>query len=221
MKVDLVIFGAGGLAREVLNAVMDVNEVASGDSGYRFRGFVSDPEPDHAPLDRLGARYLGKPDDPSLMSSLAGVSFVVGIGDLTVRRRVQDEATRWGLAATTIVHPQAVLGRDVDLGPGVVIQAGSLITSNIRIGAGTLVNLGCTIGHDSTIGAFCNLSPNVSVSGRCVVGDDVDLGTGAVVLPDRRIGDKARVGAGAVVSRDVEAATTVVGVPARPLPGHK
>jgi serine O-acetyltransferase len=44
------------------------------------------------------------------------------------------------------------------------------------------------------------------------------IGTGSSVLQGLRIGDRAKVGAGSAVIRDVAADTTVVGVPARPMP---
>ena len=49
------------------------------------------------------------------------------------------------------------------------------------------------------------------------VGDGAMVGLGARVLPGVTIGAGATVGAGAVVIRDVEAGSTVVGVPARPI----
>ena len=52
------------------------------------------------------------------------------------------------------------------------------------------------------------------------VGSDVWIGAGALVLPGVTVGDGAVVGAGAVVTRDVAPGATVVGNPARPLPGH-
>ena len=50
---------------------------------------------------------------------------------------------------------------------------------------------------------------------QVVIGKGAWLCTGAIVLPGVRIGENALVAAGAVVSRDVEAATLVAGVPAR------
>ncbi len=49
------------------------------------------------------------------------------------------------------------------------------------------------------------------------IGDRVFLGAGARVLGAIRLGDDAQVGANAVVVKDVAPATTVVGIPARPI----
>ena len=50
-----------------------------------------------------------------------------------------------------------------------------------------------------------------------MIGDDVFVGYRALVLPGVTIGDGAVIGAGAVVTRDVEARTVVAGNPARSL----
>ena len=47
------------------------------------------------------------------------------------------------------------------------------------------------------------------------IGRGVVLGTGATILGDISIGDFAKIGAGSVVTRDVPAGCTAVGVPAR------
>ncbi|MCA8960991.1 MAG: hypothetical protein KDC38_10790 [Planctomycetes bacterium] len=50
------------------------------------------------------------------------------------------------------------------------------------------------------------------------LGECAYVGAGAIILPGVTIGAGARIGAGAVVTRDVPAGETWVGVPARPLP---
>ena len=47
------------------------------------------------------------------------------------------------------------------------------------------------------------------------IGHDTWIGHGAIIMPEVRIGDGAVVGSGAVVTRDVEPYTIVVGVPAK------
>ena len=48
-----------------------------------------------------------------------------------------------------------------------------------------------------------------------IIGDDVWLGANVVVLPGVKIGDGAIVGSGSVVTKDIEAYSVVVGIPAK------
>lgn len=50
-----------------------------------------------------------------------------------------------------------------------------------------------------------------------IIGNDVWIGNGAIVLRGVNVGDGAVIGAGAVVTKDVEPYTIVVGAPARPI----
>ena len=77
------------------------------------------------------------------------------------------------------------------------------------------------------IGAGARIRPFVTIGlidGRMKgprIGPNVKIGTGAKVLGPVVLGERAHVGANAVVLRDVPAATTVIGVPARPVGSQK
>lgn len=97
-----------------------------------------------------------------------------------------------------------VIGRGADFGPGFVIVHSHGVVINGKVRGGRNVHLE----HEVTLGD--------SGQGACpVLGDDVYIGAGAKVIGPVAIGDGARVGANAVVVKDVEPQTTVVGVPAR------
>jgi UDP-3-O-[3-hydroxymyristoyl] glucosamine N-acyltransferase len=84
----------------------------------------------------------------------------------------------------TGVHPSAVvaagarLGREVGLGPHVVVEEGAVIGDQTQIGAGSY------IGRHVRIGTHCILHPRVYVGDRCLVGNRVVLHAGAVVGAD-------------------------------------
>ncbi|MET0386497.1 MAG: serine O-acetyltransferase [Polyangiales bacterium] len=85
---------------------------------------------------------------------------------------------------------------------------------------------GIVIHGSSVIGDECIIRQGVTLGNRHldapfdapVLGKRVNVGAGAKILGPVRIGDDANVGANSVVVRDVPAGTTVVGIPAKPLP---
>lgn len=82
-----------------------------------------------------------------------------------------------------------------------------------------IIGDGCQIGHNVV---FATLNHGLAQEDRqttypapIVLGKDVWIGSNATILQGVTIGDNAVVGAGAVVTKDVEANTIVGGVPAR------
>ncbi|WP_432405445.1 CatB-related O-acetyltransferase [Wukongibacter sp. M2B1] len=60
-----------------------------------------------------------------------------------------------------------------------------------------------------------NPKEGLKFSGDTVVGNDVWIGTEAIIMPGVKIGDGAIIGSRAIVTKDVEPYTVVVGNPAR------
>lgn len=89
-----------------------------------------------------------------------------------------------------------------DIGPGLFIQHGfATIISAQKIGRNCWINQQVTIGFSND--TDCP-----------IIGDNVIIYAGAKVLGNVRVGDNSIVGANAVVVKDVQENSTVVGVPA-------
>ncbi len=102
---------------------------------------------------------------------------------------------------------------------GIEIHPGAKIGREVFIDHG----MGVVIGETSEIGNRCLLYQGVTLGGtgkesgkrHPTLEDNVVVGAGAKVLGAIYVGNNTRIGAGSVVVKDVEANSTVVGIPGR------
>lgn len=210
----LVVVGAGGHGRETLDVIEALRAVDPAGTPT-FAGFVADAA-DEALLRARDADVLGPSGELDAIVERLGAGYHLAIGNGSVRQRLDasvDPARRD--RAVTLVHPHATVGGCNDLGPGVLLAAGSRVTTDVVLGRHTHLNVNAVVSHDCVVADYVTLSPGVLVNGSARIDERAFLGTGAIVLPGRHIGADAVIGAGAVVADDVPPGVTAKGVPAR------
>lgn len=205
----MIIVGAKGFAIEVLEIFNQLNENEElfffDDTSSGYRGLL---------YNRF--KILHSMDEVEDVYQSVSRKFTIGIGNPELRNKMFRKFSQIGGEFTSTISPYAHVGHfGNNLGKGLNIMTGTVITNDITIGDGVLINLNCTIGHNTTIGQFSELSPGVHVSGRCVVGDFCSIGTGTVLLPGVSLGENVVVGAGSVITKNVEKDSVVVGVPGK------
>ena len=204
----LLIVGAGGHGKVVLDAAR-----LSG----RFTKYVFlDEDPARWGTRTLGVEVAGGLEVFSrLETDEWEVAIAVGVNE--ERRRLAAQVEEMGWTFVSVVHPEAVVAKDVEVSPGVVVCAGAVVNPGARIRSHAIVNSRAVVEHDCSIGAYAHIAPGACLGGDVHVGTGALVGIRAAILPGTRIGDLAVVGAGAVVTADVEARAVVVGMPARSL----
>ncbi len=210
MNKDLVIVGAGGMAKEVRWVIEDLNQSSE---KWNVLGWISKEPP--------GSIVAGLPvlgDDNWLLEHNSPIDVVIAIGNGALRKQIAENYKQnTYISYPSIIAPSAEVSPYVKLGIGTVIMNQSLLTVDINVGDFFLCNYGCTVGHDCQFDDFVTLNPGAHISGAVHIGECSSVGVGASVLQGLSIGKNSMIGAGAVLINEIGDDLTVVGIPARPI----
>lgn len=215
--IPLVLVGAGGTASDVLCLIEACNSEEDAPR-YVVKGLLDDRSQGQAIAGQpvLGGLKLGQ----SLQKDIPNLHFVDCLGSPSSHMRRPDILSANGLddaPFASLIHPSAVCAPDLVLGAGCLIFANATLLSGVALGQHVTILSNCVLNHGVDIGDFAILASNVCLSGEVHVGARAYIGCGANVKERIKIGQDALVGLGSAVIRDVEAGTTVVGVPAKPI----
>jgi sugar O-acyltransferase (sialic acid O-acetyltransferase NeuD family) len=204
-KPPLVVVGAGGHARVVIDAIEK-------EGRFEIVGLVVDgSEGDEA--SRFDYPVLGGRE----VLQEAGIPrrAVVAIGSPLARGAWIVHLKELEFELPCIRHPAATIGRDVRIAEGAVLLAGSVVNAGASLGCGVIVNTGASVDHDCELAELVHVAPGARLAGNVRVGPRSHIGIGACVIQNVTIGNDAIIGAGAAVVGPITAGATAVGVPAR------
>ena len=192
----LVIIGASGHGKVIADIAVR--------NGYEEIVFLDD---DENVTECAGFPVVGKTIEAS---SIDGDK-IVAIGNSKIRERIQKNIDN----IATLIHPNAVISRRVEIGEGSVVMAGAVINSDSVVGKGCIINTGASVDHDCKIENFVHVSVGTHVAGNCIIGERTWIGAGATVSNNINICNDCMIGAGAVVIKNIEESGTYIGVPAK------
>lgn len=205
MKCKLLIIGANGHGKVVADIALKMNK-------WQSIAFLDD---DKNIKSSMGIEVIGKSADA--IKYISDHNIFVGIGNNTVREKIQEELKDMGASIPTLIHPTAIIGKDVKLGIGTVVMGGVVINCCSTIGNGCIINTGSTVDHDNLIEDFVHISPGAHLAGTVRVGKGSWLGIGSIVSNNLEIISGCMVGAGSIIVKDITESGTYVGSPARKL----
>lgn len=204
LKGSLCLFGAGEHAHVVRDAALL--------EGWNFMGCWGGPTEDKELC------WLGR--DSDLTESLHNwrkayfiCAFMGKIGTDNRRKCIEQwtPLVKWVsvIHPSAVVSPSAVIGVGVYIGPQVVVNARCIIDDH------AVINTGAVIEHHCTIGMRTHVAPGARLGGGVKIGPDSFIGLGASVRDHIEIPAGSVIGMGAAVTKTMDEAHTVMGVPAR------
>lgn len=207
MEERLILFGAGGHAKVVLEAFLagcPAGEIA-----------VLDDDPERAGSHLLGHRIRGGRE--WLATNWPGVAVMPALGENRRRDALIAELARIKRPLRTVIHPAATVGASARIGGGCLLTAGAIVNAAAELEDGVIVNTGASVDHDCRIGRAAHIAPGTRLCGTVRIGARALVGTATAVIPGIEIGEDAVIGAGSAVVRNVPAGETWAGCPARKL----
>jgi sugar O-acyltransferase (sialic acid O-acetyltransferase NeuD family) len=197
--MNLSIFGIGGHSK----VVIDVAKLI----GISISSFFDDNPLSHN-TEFCNVKVIG-----SIVDFIEG-NAIIAIGDNKTRKLIVERVSK--ASWQTIIHPSAIISKDVIIGEGSVVMAGAIIQPGSRVGKHCIINTGACVDHDCIIADFVHIGPNSSLAGGVSVGEGTFIGIGSSIIPNKTIGRWTNVGAGSVIIKNQPDNCTTLGIPAKP-----
>ena len=191
MKRKLILIGAGGFAKSVIDS-LELDK-------YEIVGFIDDIKKGK----HLGYSILGNSLDNLNVKSHY---FFVCIGNNEKRALWYNRILEKGLEIINVIDKSAIVSKNIRIGKGIFIGKLAIVNSDVTLGNNIIVNTKALLEHGTSVGDNSNVSTNI--------------GSSSVLNGQLKIGDGAIIGSGTVVIKDVKEKTTVVGVPGRVIKGE-
>ncbi len=200
----LLVFGAGGHAKSILDMVKQINQ-------FTIAGILDDD------FLLTGKQVLGIPviGSRALLPELRnqGVKLaangVGGILDINIRIRVFKVLEDAGYSFPVLIHPRAAIEPSAKIKNGVQVFANAYIGSETILEEKCMINTNAVISHDCIIGSYTHIAPGALLAGQVHVGANTLVGMGVTTAIGVQIGDRVRIGNGAIILTDVPDRTII------------
>lgn len=142
---------------------------------------------------------------------------IITIGDNWTRKLVYDNITNQvpDFKFVNAIHPSTIIGKNVQLGVGVVTMAGCIINPNCIVGNFCFFATGAQLEHDSIMDDFASISAGSITGAKVKIGKYSAITLGVTILDRLTIGENTVVGSGSLVLNDLPDNVLAYGNPAK------
>lgn len=214
MKSNVIIFGAGDLARTL-------NSYISQSGRFNVVGFCVDD------AFRNKSYYLERPllgfsdlvENFSSKNCLAILA--VGYSNMRFRVSLYDRIKALGFQFANFIHSSSTISEDCDFGEGNIVFPGVIIEPGVKIGTNNIIWSSVNICHDSSIGSHNFIASQSLLGGFSKVGDNCFIGFNSTILHNVSLCDEVLLGAKSLLMTNAVAFGRYQGSPADLVCLHK
>jgi sugar O-acyltransferase (sialic acid O-acetyltransferase NeuD family) len=193
----ILLFGGGNQVHYTIDIIEKENK-------YEIAGIIDSVH--EIGSDRYGYKVLGRQENlKSIVEEHKIDAGIITIGDNWSRSKVYESIIEQmpSFEFVNAIHPSVIIGKNVDLGFGVVMMAGVIVNPLAKIGNFTFFATGCQIEHDCIIEEFASVSAGSIMGGYVTVGKFSAITLGVTILDRLTIGENSVIGSGSLVLKNV------------------
>jgi len=193
----ILLFGGGNQVHYTIDIIEKENK-------YEIVGIIDSVHPIGS--ERYGYKVLGRQDDLiNIVNQYKIEAGLITIGDNYSRSIVYDSIIKQmpSFEFINAIHPSVIIGKNVEIGFGVVIMAGVIINPLSKIGNFTFFATGCQIEHDCVIEDYASVSAGSVMGGYVSIGMFSAITLGVVILDRLKIGKNSVIGSGSLVLKNI------------------
>ena len=198
----LIIIGAGGYAKSVLDSIDYYN--------YRITGFLDE---NIEKSEHLGYPIVARSLDE--IEEREKYFYFIAIGNNMRRKVWYDRLKERKLRLINVVDKSAIISPQAKIGTGCFFGKFSVVNAGATVHNDCIINTRALVEHGCEVFSHVNISTNAVINGDVKVGEGTFVGSCSVTIGQLQIGEWSTIGAGAVVTKNIDSGVTAAGVPAR------
>ena len=141
---------------------------------------------------------------------------LISVGDNWTRKAIFDsiKLVDPDFLFCSTLHPSVIVGKNVEMGIGVVAMAGCIFNPKAKVGDFTFFATRACIEHDCQISDFASVSAGSTLGGFVNIGRYSAITLGVTIVDRVSIGENTVVGSGALVTKSLPDNVLAYGSPA-------
>ncbi|WP_374035594.1 hypothetical protein ACES2I_07785 [Bdellovibrio bacteriovorus] len=182
-KSEVLVIGAGGHAK-VASEIIRQN-------GWNVAAYIDEG----ATAGIFQGKSVFKTLDAARNSHSEVKHAFVAIGANNFRRKWHLFLTENGYNIPMFIHRTAWVSESASIDAGSIVCANAVVGADCKVGPGAIINCGTILDHDSKVGAFTHLSQGVIAGGAVHIGNNVLIGPGSTLEKLSVIDNDAQISA--------------------------